>query len=344
MTRLAIGTEKGAYLVESNGGDWEVTGPLFPGWKVTAFGKAPDGSYLAAIGSNWFGVGVHKSSDLAAWTQTDQPPAWEEGTDREMEQIWTFHTSGDRIWAGVAHAGLFTSDDQGVTWDPIKGLNEHRSRAEWQPGFGGLCAHRIMIDGDRQWVAISAVGVFRSDDGGVTWEPKNDGIDPVGLPEDAPRPEVGYCVHCIAHDPADPMRIWRQDHSGVYRTADGGDTWEKIENGLPAKFGFVMWRDNGSGRLFTLPLAADTNRVPVDGALRVYASDDDGDSWQVSGTGWSEAPQYTGVLRGAFSGDNHGLFCFGTTGGKLWLTRDNGETWSELPPGFPRIGAVTVLT
>lgn len=343
MTRIAIGTEKGAYVIDDVDDGQEVAGPLFPGWKVTAFGMAPDGTHLAAVGSNWFGVGVHRSVDFTDWEQTEAPPAWPEETERKMEQIWTFHTNGDRIWTGVAQAGLFTSDDQGVTWEPVKGLNEHRTRDEWQPGFGGLCAHRVKIDGDKQWVAISAVGVFRSDDGGVTWEPKNDGVDPAGLPEDAPRPEVGYCVHCVAHDPADANRIWRQDHTGVYRTTDGGDHWERIEDGLPANFGFVMWRDDGSGRLLTIPLEADANRVPVDGALRVFRSDDDGASWEVSGSGWSDAPQFTGVLRGAFDGDDHGTFCFGTTGGKVWLTSDNGDSWRQLNPSFPRIGAIKVL-
>ena len=341
--KIAVGTEKGAYVLEERGGSWAVEGPMFPGWKVSAFGSAPDGTHLAAVGSNWFGIGIHRSDDFRTWEQTDDPPGWPEETGRAMEQVWTFHTAGDRIWAGVAQAGLFTSDDQGVTWSPVEGLNEHRTRDEWQPGFGGLCAHRVMVDGETQWVAISAVGVFRSDDGGVSWEPKNDGVDAVGLPDDAPRPEVGYCVHCVAHHPDDPMKIWRQDHSGVYRTLDGGDNWDRIENGLPANFGFVMWRDDSSGRLLTIPLEADSNRVPVDGALRVYRSDDDGENWEVAGTGWSETPQFTGVLRGSFDGDGEGAFCFGTTGGKLWLTRDNGEQWQELDPAFPRIGTVKLL-
>lgn len=341
MTRIAIGTEKGAYVVDSSNGD--VSGPAFPGWRVTAFGEAPDGTYLAAVGSNWFGVGIHRSSDFGRWEQIDTPPEWPEDTERKMEQVWTFHTNGDRLWAGVAHAGLFTSSDNGLTWDPVKGLNEHRTRSDWQPGLGGLCAHRVKVGDAAQWVAISAVGVFRSDDGGDTWEPKNDGVDAVGLPEDAPRPEVGYCVHCVAHDPSDPSRIWRQDHTGVYRTADGGDNWERIENGLPANFGFVMWRDDASGRLFTIPLEADANRVPVDGELRAYRSDDDGDSWTISGSGWSDAPQFTNVLRSAFDGDGDGTFAFGTTGGQVWLTIDNGETWKQLVPSFPRIGAIRLL-
>ena len=341
--RIAVGTEKGAYVLEKAGGAWGVSGPMFPGWKVSTFGTASDGTHLAAVGSNWFGVGIHRSDDFAKWEQTESPPAWPEETGRKMDQVWTLHTNGDKIWAGVAEAGLFTSGDDGVSWSPVPGLNEHRTREGWQPGFGGLCAHRVRVEGDRQWVAISAVGVFRSDDAGATWNPKNDGVDPVGLPEDAPRPEVGYCVHCVAHDPDDPARIWRQDHMGVYRTVDGGDNWERIENGLPANFGFVMWRDDSSSRLFTIPLEADANRVPVDGALRVYRSDDGGDTWAESGAGWTTSPQFTGVLRGAFDGDNEGTFCFGTTGGKLWLTTDNGERWDELSPAFPRIGALSLV-
>ncbi|MEX1124030.1 MAG: sialidase family protein [Acidimicrobiia bacterium] len=343
-TRIAVGTHKGGYVVEGSGRQWSIKEPLFPGWKVTAFGRAPNGTNLAAVGSNWFGVGIHTSSNLQNWEQTDSPPAWPEGGGRKMEQVWAIHNDGARLWAGVSEAGLFSSDDEGRTWAPIAGLNEHETRPEWKPGFGGLCAHRILTAGSQIWVGISAVGVFRSDDGAHTWHPKNDGVPPAGLAGGAPRPDVGYCVHGLAQDPNNPNRIWRQDHAGMFRTNDGGDTWELIENGLPSGFGFVIWRDDSSGRLFTIPLTSDENRVPVGGELRVYASDDDGENWQVAGSGWSEAPQYTGVLRGAFDGDNQGQFCFGTTGGKLWLTDDNGNGWQELAPSFPRIDSIRLLS
>jgi hypothetical protein len=343
-TQIAVGTHKGAYVVEGSGRRWSVDRPLFPGWKVSAFGRTPDGTHLSAVGSNWFGVGIHTSADFHDWEQTIDPPAWPDGGDQKMEQVWTIHNDGDRLWAGVAEAGLFTSDDQGQSWAPVAGLNEHETRSEWRPGFGGLCAHRILTAGKQIWVGISAVGVFRSDDGGVTWQLKNDGVPPAGSADDAPRPQVGYCVHGLAQDPENAQRIWRQDHAGMFRSEDGGDTWERIENGLPSGFGFVIWRDDGSARLYTIPLASGENRVPVEGQLRVYASDDDGASWHVAGSGWPEAPQYTGVLRGAFDGDNQGRFCFGTTGGKLWLTNDNGDSWLELAPSFPRIDAVRLLS
>jgi hypothetical protein len=343
MRRIAVGTEKGAYLLHGSGSSWTVDGPLFSGWKVSAFGQTPDGAHLAAVGSNWFGIGVHRSPDFAEWAELESAPSWPEGAERKMEQVWTFHRDGDRLWTGVAEAGLFTSDDGGVTWDPVPGLNEHRTRADWGPGFGGLCAHRVLTAGERIWAAISAVGCFRSDDGGATWEPKNEGIPAVDSADGGERPEVGYCIHGLAHDPARPDRMWRQDHLGMFRTVDGGDTWERNEEGLPSGFGFVIWRHPGTGRLLTVPLHSSESRVPVEGRLRAYASDDGGDSWRVAGEGWADSPQFTGVLRGAFDGDESGMFCFGTTGGKLWLTEDGGDSWRELAPAFPRIGAVRLV-
>jgi hypothetical protein len=343
MMRIAVGTEKGAYLLTESGSSWAVEGPMFPGWKVTAFGQTAEGTHLAATGSNWFGVGIHRSEDLIGWKPSDAPPSWPEGSDRKMEQIWVFHNQGAKLFAGVAQAGLFESDDGGMSWVPVESLNEHRTRESWFPGAGGLCTHRILTGEGSLWVGISSVGVFRSDDDGATWVPKNDGVPPVDTAEGGERPEVGYCVHGLAHDPNDPNRLWRQDHRGVFRSSDSGDNWERIENGLPAGFGFVIWRHSPSGRLLTIPLDSDDNRVPVDGTLRAFASDDDGDSWAVAGTGWPDAPQFTGVLRRAFDGDDDGAFCFGTTGGKLWLTRDTGDSWAELDPSFPRIAAIRIV-
>lgn len=336
--KLAIGTEKGGYVIDRDG---SVSGPLFAGWKVSSFGRTPSGDYLAGLGSNWFGAAVHRSPDLVDWTQIENGPSY--GEDRPLNQMWTFHTVGDRIWAGVAEAGLFHSDDGGDSWMPVTGLNEHRTRPDWQPGFGGLCAHRILTAGDTIWVGISAVGVFRSDDGGSTWELKNDGVPAAGVPEDTPRPEVGYCVHNLDHDPERPQRLWRQDHMGVFRSDDGGDTWDRIEEGLPAGFGFVMRRDHASGRLFVVPLTADSNRVPVAGRFGAYLSEDGGDSWVPAGRGWPEQPTFTSVLRGAVAADGDGRVALGTTGGKVWLTEDAGDSWRELEPTFPRIEAVAIF-
>ncbi len=335
---IAVGTEKGGYLVDA--ASEEVTGPVFPGWKVTAFGGSPNGDTLAAVGSNWFGAALHSSPDLDQWNQLDGAPSY--GEERELSQIWTLHTVGSRMFAGVAEAGVFVSDDGGASWKGLAGLNDHRTRPDWMPGLGGLCAHRILSAGDTVWVAISAVGLFRSDDAGLTWSLKDEGVPSVAAPE-GPRPEVGYCVHNVDHDPRDPRRMWRQDHAGVFRSEDGGDRWERIESGLPAGFGFVMRRDHASGRLFVVPLHSDANRVPVEGRFCAYVSDDDGDSWRVSGTGWPSTPTFTSVLRGAVAADGAGTIALGTTGGDVWITDDAGDTWRRIDAGFPRIGAVALL-
>lgn len=326
---VAIGTEKGAYLL---GDDGSVEGPLFAGWKVTAWGRH-EGRTYAALASNWFGASIHRSDDLATWAQVDDGPEYPEG--RSLEQIWTIRTVGDRMLAGVAEAGLFSSTD-GDHWSPIESFNEYPGRDEWSPGLGGLATHHILSDGPTIWLGVSAVGVFRSDDGGAGFSRKDDGVTPVV--------EDGHCVHGLALDPARHGLLWRQDHSGVYRTEDGGDHWERCENGLPANFGFPMVRDHASGRLFVVPLESDGNRLPVDGRFAAYRSDDDGDTWERSGIGWADAPQYTTVLRNAATGNGDGTIVLGTTGGSIWRTDDAGDHWWSLPHVFPRILAVELLS
>ncbi len=330
---LGVGTEKGGFILRHGGDGWSVSGPLFTGWKVTAWGRTPSGGYLCALGSNWFGASIHRSSDLVEWEQVESGP----DHHRELEQFWTFHTAGSRIYTGVAKAGVFSSDDEGLTWSPMADLNHYPGSDDWTPGLGGLAAHRIVTSGDRLWIAISAVGVFRSDggelvraDAGVT--PAVDETEPGG---------PGYCVHSIVA--ASPDRLWRQDHSGVYRTDDGGDQWDRIESGLPSSFGFPIVRDRASGRIFVVPLQSDENRLPVEGRFAAYLSDDDGDSWRIAGSGWPDEPTFTAVLRGAADADGEGSIYLGTTGGNVWATHDAGDHWYALPFTGPRILSVKVL-
>lgn len=357
MVTVAVGTEKGAFLVTPGVND--IPPPILAGWKVYAFGRSGD-HHLAAVTSNWFGNGIQRSTDLAEWTAIDHPPRydgqvepvppWEATGDEPtndpdqamVKAVWTFHRTDAALYAGVQDAGLFRSFDDGATWEGIPGFNDHPTRSQWGPGAGGLCAHRVLGDESRMYVAASAVGVFRSDDGLETFTPVNDGVPAAGYPEDAPRPEVGYCVHGLQTDPADTTRLWRQDHMGVFRSLDAGKTWERHEDGLPSWFGFVMWRDDASGRLFTQNLHSDGERLPVDGRFVIARSHDDGESWQPSGDAWPEAPTYTQVLRGAVDGDNDGTVAMGTTSGTVWVTDDAGDTWQRLPHTFPRITAVAV--
>lgn len=346
-TTLGVGTDKGGWLLRSDDRrSWTVEGPFFTGWQVTAFGTTASGDYLAGTASGWFGPGVHRSTDLQEWTQVVDGPAFPAedptGTDPKVERIWHFSTDPTgRIWCGVAQAGLFTSDDDGETWQPVEAYNTHPTRPKWIPGAGGMCLHRVLTDDQRIWAAASSIGVLRSDDGGASFQPANRGVE--GVDPDGADDGIGTCVHAVVADPDDPDTIWRQDHSGVYRTTDGADSWQRIEQGLPANFGFPIVRDPGSGALFVVPLEADVNRTPVEGRFAAYRSTDGGESWQASGVGWPDEPTYDTVLRGAMAVDGDGGVYAGTTGGRLWATDDAGDSWHELPGTFPRIHAVAVL-
>ena len=157
---------------------------MLKGWEVNTFGQAPDGTWLATTGSSWYGAAVHRSEDLTNWMQMVDGPSYEGAPDdRKLERIWTLAVAGDVLYAGVAEAGLFRSETGGASWEPVTGFNEHRTRSGWQPGFGGLAAHRILIDPadhSRMWVGASAVGVFRTEDGGDSWDLFNDGVETAG--------------------------------------------------------------------------------------------------------------------------------------------------------------------
>ncbi len=341
---LAIGTSKGAFFLRSDDRhNWTLAEPAFPGWKVTAFNRTPSGEYLLATASNWFGAALHRSTDLNEWEQVVTGPGWPEGSVRPLTQIWTLASIGQRTYAGVDEAGLFVSDDDGETWHSVEALNEHATRSSWEPGLGGLCAHHVVADPGnpkRMWVGISAVGVFRTDDGGRSWQPRNSGVTGP-IDESA---GTGWCVHGLTLDPEHPERLWRQEHTGVYRSADAGDSWERIETGLPASFGFPMVRDHRSGRLFIAPLRSDEFRLPVGGRLRIFRSDNQGDTWMESGAGLPDQT-YTTVLRGAMVADqlNPGGVYFGTTGGAVYGSADNGHAWDRLPGTFPRIMSLQVF-
>lgn len=343
MTTLAVGTDKGLFTFDNRDGTWAPGTPQFLGWRVTALGRDTDDAYLLGTGSGWFGPAIHRSDDLRDWKQLTPGPQYPEG-GRTLEQIWKLAPAGDALWIGVAEAGLFRSHDGGASCEPVTGLNDHPSSEAWGPGAGGLCAHALLFDAadpDRIWCGISAVGVFRSDDGGDTWQLRNRGIAG-SAPDDTPH-DVGYCVHGLAADPADADTIYRQDHSGVYRTTDGADTWERTEQGLPANFGFPAVMDTGSGRVFLAPQHSDGQRVPVDGRFGIYRSDDGGDTWALSGEGWPSGPRWSGVLRGAMATDHDGTVAAGTTCGELWVTTDAGDHWEALDVTLPRIHAVALF-
>jgi hypothetical protein len=276
-------------------------------------------------------------------------PAYPEGAGHALKHIWQIvpgHPSQPGTWyAGVDDAGLFVSRDDANTWSELSGLTSHPTRPDWVPGFGGLCLHSILVDptnARRIWVGISAVGVFRTDDGGETWKLCNEGLPNVA-PEFIKAPDMGRCVHKMALDPVRAGVLYIQVLGGVFNSEIAGDSWERISAGLPHDFGFPL-AITPRGDLFVVPLIADENRVVPDGALKVWRSRDHGRSWRAMTSGLPQKEHFVGVLRDAMTADTlspAGVY-FGTTGGEIFHSRDDGESWEKFPAQFPRITTLKV--
>ena len=341
MPTLVVGTEKGAFVLRSSDRKtWKVSDPLFKGWKATCAARSPSGKWILGTASRVYGAALQESRDLRTFTQIEKGPAYPEGGNAKLNQIWTLLAGDDRHYAGVEEGGLFRSDDDGATWRPVAGLNGHPTRDAWFPGAGGLCCHSIVRQGKRLWVGISAVGVFRSDDDGETWRPKNAGIRQVI--EDKAHKDIGFCVHGLAADPAAPGRLYRQDHTGMYVTDDGGDSWKPAMEGMPSWFGFPVATDPNTGHVFAFPMESDEYRMPVGGRFRVYRSRDRGATWEERAEGLPAQPTWAGVLRGALAVDGldpAGVYV-GSTSGEIHASADDGDTWRRLPVTLPRILSV----
>jgi len=323
---ILIGTMKGAFLLQPLAGDrtsWQLTGPLFKGWQVTAANRATDGRFVIATSSFVYGAGLHLSSNLESWQPVENGPRYAPEENRMLKQIWTLANTPQGMIAGVSEAGLFRAWDPSGPWEPLSGFNDHPTRSAWQPGLGGLCAHVILTNPHNPhqlWCGVSAVGVFRSDDGGLSWEPKNNGI-PVAI-ADKTFPDIGFCVHGLAANPHDPLTLYRQDHLGMFRSRDGGDSWHRNEEGLPSGFGFPIKTDPQTGAVFCYPLESDEHRLPAEGNMDVYRSTNGGDSWHASSGGLPRGNSYAGVLRGAMDVDGMdpcGVY-FGTTAGTVHVS------------------------
>ena len=305
---LLVGTTKGAFFFHSDAErrNWEMTGPHLDGWEIYSLYGANGGSNRIFAGTSHFiyGPTIRVSDDMGeTWTQIEEGPRYSQESGRSsgpnLADSARAPVRSRARCSGVDKAGLFTSSDDGTTWEEVTGLTQHETRHEWAPGNGGLCLHTIIVDpnnAQRMWVAMSAVGVFGSEDGGKSWKVCN-----VGLPQVATgvrNNDVGRCVHKIVLDPKDSNTLYCQFHGGVLKTTNAGDTWEPIETGLPSIFGFPMGITTG-GDLFVIPLDSDRYRHVTEGKLRVYRSKDGGASWASSSNGLPEEPQYVGVLRDA---------------------------------------------
>jgi hypothetical protein len=346
---VAVGTAKGAFLLR----DDEVIGPIFRGEHVPSIAidtRHDPPHLLAGIVSGHWGPGVSTSADGGkTWSDPEERSLrFPADTDAALVQVWQLQPAGtdepDTVYAGVEPAALFRSDDRGETWSMVRGLWDHPHRPEWQPGGGGLGLHTVLLDprdSKAMLVAISSGGVYRTADGGETWEARNRGIRfPGGVDAPDPFPEFGQCVHKVVRDAGDPDRLYAQNHPGLYRTDDGGDTWVDVANGVPSDFGFpLVAHPARPGTAYAIPLESDMFRCTPDGECRVYRTTDAGSSWTPLGTGLPSDDAYITVLRDAFCHDGAdplGLY-FGTRTGQVYASDDEGESWRMLAEFLPPV-------
>jgi len=345
---LMVGTVKGAFifLSDSARGDFRMSGPHFPGQSVWSAAFIGNGTSRIVVGnkSEHWGAMVARSDNFGAtWTEPAEGnikfPA---GSGVSLNSIWTLESATsmgpDVVLAGVDPAALFRSDDRGETFRLNEPLFNHSDRQKWAPGFGGLCLHSILVhpqDPRRIYIAISSGGIYRSDDGGESWNPYVNGLR---VHPDVPGATL--CPHKLRFDAENPSCMYLQNHPGVYRTSNEGRAWVSIENGLPSEFGFPMVaHPRRGGTIYTFPLTSDEFRVPPGGIPRVWRSRNAGGSWEPLGTGLPENNGFFTVLRDAFSADTlepAGLY-FGTRGGQLYGSNDEGKSWRAIAEFLPPI-------
>jgi photosystem II stability/assembly factor-like uncharacterized protein len=356
MTELLVGTRKGLFvLVGEPGGEFEVESRAFAGEPVEYATRDPrSGRLLASVTSPHYGPKIWYTDDRSSeWDQAEGVVLPERG-DLALERIWVIvpGESDQMVYAGGDPGVLFESSDGGLTWTLNRGLWEHPSRPTWEPGGGGLCLHSIVPwprEPDRLALAISAAGVFLTDDGGKTWRHGNDGLVPRYLPEDAQEGVANLCVHRLHRAPERPERMFMQFHGGVYRSDDAGESWADIGAGLPSDFGFPIVIDPADpDSAYVIPLVADDDRVTPDGRVRVYETRDAGGTWTARGDGLPQQDAYLTILRHAFdwAGEGSALeLYFGATSGEVFGSADAGASWfsaaSRLPPVYSVRAALT---
>src|SRR5688572_24059763 len=383
--RVLVGTKKGAFILTSDGKrqKWDVSGPHFAGWEIYHVKGSPvdPNRIYASQSSSWFGQIIQRSNDGGkTWEQPGTPKGeptttpdgmpraesnkfvydgitgthqWYDGTPHpwEFKRVWHLEPSldnPDTVYAGVEDAGIFKTTDGAQNWQELSGLRKHGSGPRWQPGAGGMCLHTILIDPKnpkRIFIAISAAGAFRTDDGGETWKPINRGLRSQYIPdEDA---EVGHCVHRIAFHRSRPNVLFMQKHWDVLRTDNAGDMWHEVSGNLPTDFGFAIdVHAHEPETIYVIPIKSDSEHYPPDGKLRVYRSRTGGQEWEALTNGLPQRDCYVNVLRDAMAVDaleSCGVY-FGTTGGQVYASTNSGDSWAPIVRDLPPVVAVEVQT
>jgi photosystem II stability/assembly factor-like uncharacterized protein len=365
--RLLVGTRKGGFILSSDGKreKWKVSGPHFGGWEIYHLKGSPadpDRIYGSQT-SGWFGQVMQRSNDGGeTWEAVgnefayDGVPGthqWYDGTPHpwEFKRVWHLEPSlhdPDTVYAGIEDAALFRSADGGKSWQEVSGLRKHGSGPHWSPGAGGMCLHTIIQDPanpKRMFVAISAAGAFRTDDGGATWKPINRGLRSQFIPD--PEAEVGHCVHRIAQHRARPNTLFMQKHWDVMRSDNAGELWHEISGNLPSDFGFpIAVHAHEPDTIYVVPIKSDSEHFPPDGKLRVCRSRTGGNEWEALTNGLPQSDCYVNVLRDAMavdSLDQCGIY-FGTTGGQVYASADAGDTWNAIVRDLPAVLSVEAQT
>ena len=365
--RVLVGTRKGAFILTSDEKreSWDVSGPHFGGWEIYHLKGSPvnPNRIYASQCNAWSGQLIQRSDDGGTTWETvdnkfvyDGPTGthqWYDGTPHpwDFKRVWHLEpslTDPDTVYAGVEDAALFRSTDAGQSWHELSGLRKHSTGQTWTPGAGGMGLHTIILDPEnpnRIFVAISAAGAFRSDDGGVTWLPINRGLRSEYIPD--PNAEVGHCVHRIAMHPSRPGTLFMQKHWDVMRTDDAGANWREVSGNLPTDFGFVIdVHAHERETIYVVPIKSDGEHYPPEGKLRVYRSRTGGETWEPLSNGLPQSDCYVNVLRDAMavdSCDSCGVY-FGTTGGQVYASSDSGDHWTAIVRDLPAVLSVEVQT